>query len=101
MMVNTLDTNHSGPEFDSPRITKKSLEPASSPFKPEEYTWDPRKKCTVDPDPKNFFGMGLSRRCARCERLRDRETNLQFRDWELDQFDKWVAGRSPPKAFDL
>jgi len=90
-----------GPEFETPKNHKKPLKPADSPFEPDTYTWDPRKKCHVTPDTRSFFGMGLARRCVRCERTLNRETNQQFRDWELEQFDKWVAARSPPEAFDL
>jgi len=97
-----IDSQFRGPEFETPKKLKKPLEPAESPFEPDLYTWDPRKKCHVTPDERSFFGMGLARRCSRCERVRDRETNQQFREWELDQFDKWVATRKPNlKPFDL
>jgi len=101
-VVRALDSpiRSEGPQFETPPKNKKAPEPADSPFEPNLYTWDPRKKCHVTPDSRSFFGMGLARRCARCERVRNREFNQDFLDWEMEQFDQWVANR-PPKKFDL
>jgi len=81
------------PEFDSPKTQKSPLEPSGSPFEPDLFTWDPRKQCHVTPDRRSFFGMGLARRCTRCERLRARECNMEFRDWEMEQYEKWLEGK--------
>jgi len=90
-----IDSQFRGTEFDSPKMQKKTLEPdlTPNPFAADLYTWDYRKQCAVTPDHRSFFGMGLARRCVRCERLKNRDANQDFRDWELEQYEKWLEAR--------
>jgi len=79
----------SDPEFDTPPTQKSPLE-RFNPFAPEATTWDPNQQCLFPSPKKMFFGAGLARKCLRCTRIRERDLNQKFLQWEMEQYEEWL-----------